>query len=276
MPWFPDFLSATELARMESRDEGRTDPVAQYVRALTDGTSRPLEAAWPGHVVVYDPRAGEVRGHRKLQKFVADSKSRLAEHGARVETVASMRVPGRAVVELLVHLSDGGGQLEWPVAVVAESKDDLSVDFRTYCSLEPIDGRRHMRPPILDPGSTAPGDVVGRYHAALDAGDVDAAVSTFAPDGYYRESTGAPRTHRGADQLRQFFTQCFSTGGGIGLTPCAVTDDGLCCAVEYSCAYWGGHRLPPQAGIGVYKRSADGLIAAARIYDDIEAPDAHG
>jgi hypothetical protein len=166
--------------------------------------------------------------------------------------------------------------LEWPVAVVAESKDDLSVDFRTYCSLEPIDGRRHMRPPILDPGSTAPGDVVGRYHAALDAGDVDAAVSTFAPDGYYRESTGAPRTHRGADQLRQFFTQCFSTGGGIGLTPCAVTDDGLCCAVEYSCAYWGGHRLPPQAGIGVYKRSADGLIAAARIYDDIEAPDAHG
>ncbi len=29
---------------------------------------------------------------------------------------------------------------------------------------------------------------------------------------------------------------------------------------------------PPQAGIGVYERGPDGLLAAARVYDDVEAP----
>ncbi|MGH3208793.1 MAG: hypothetical protein ACRDNO_13630 [Trebonia sp.] len=31
---------------------------------------------------------------------------------------------------------------------------------------------------------------VGRYRAALAAGDAEAVLSTFAPDGYYREPVG--------------------------------------------------------------------------------------
>jgi hypothetical protein len=31
-------------------------------------------------------------------------------------------------------------------------------------------------------------------------------------------------------------------------------------------------RRKTQAGIGVYEQGADGLLAAARVYDDIEAP----
>ena len=65
---------------------------------------------------------------------------------------------------------------------------------------------------------------------------------------------------------------CFSAGGGIGLQHCAVTDDGVRCALEYNCVRWGSHDLPPQAGIGIYERGPDGLLAAARIYDDVEAP----
>jgi hypothetical protein len=30
--------------------------------------------------------------------------------------------------------------------------------------------------------------------------------------------------------------------------------------------------LPPQAGISVYERGPDGLLAAARVYDDVETP----
>ena len=44
------------------------------------------------------------------------------------------------------------------------------------------------------------------------------------------------------------------------------------CVLEYNCVRWGNHDLPPQAGIGVYERGPDGLLAAARIYDDVEAP----
>ena len=104
--------------------------------------------------------------------------------------MAATCVSGRAVVELLAHLAFDGEVVQWPLAVVAESPDDRSVVFRTYCSQWPVDGHRHIRPPILEPGHAHPGDVVGRYQAALEAGDADAVVSTFAPDGYFREPIG--------------------------------------------------------------------------------------
>ena len=272
MPWFPDFVSGVELARRESYIEGQADPVAQYLTALNEGDTRVLENAWPGEVVVYDPRAGEIRGHKQLRRFVSHNLSWLAERQARIETVASTRVPGRAVVELLAHMPDDGAEQAWPVAVVADCPDDRSVVFRTYCSQRPVDGRRHVRPPILEPEPAHLGDVVGRYHAALEAGDTDAIVITFTPDGYFRESIGPHATHRGTAELRSFFAACFSEGGGIHLQRCAVTDDGVRCAVEYNCVRWDGHDMPPQAGIAVYERGADGRLAAARIYDDVDAP----
>jgi len=69
-------------------------------------------------------------------------------------------------------------------------------------------------------------------------------------------------------------TGAFSAGGGIGLECCAATDDGRA-------AYALGVQLRPlgaattcrpQAGIGVYERGPDGLLAAVRVYDDVEAP----
>ena len=97
-------------------------------------------------------------------------------------------------------------------------------------------------------------------------------MRTFAPDGYYREPSGPHDAHRGADELRLFFARRFSAGGGSGLQHCAVTDDGVRCALEYNCVRWGSHDLPPQAGIGVYERGPDGLLAAARVYNDVEPP----
>jgi hypothetical protein len=77
------------------------------------------------------------------------------------------------------------------------------VVFRTYCSQCPVDGQHHVRPPILKPGRTHPGDIVGRYQAALDAGDAEAVVNTFAPYGYFREPIGPHYTHRGTAELEQ-------------------------------------------------------------------------
>jgi len=97
-------------------------------------------------------------------------------------------------------------------------------------------------------------------------------VRTFAPDGYFRGPFGPRHTHRGTAELRSFYTTCFSAGGGIRLEQCAVTDDGVRCALEYNCLRWGSHDLPPQAGLAVYERGADGLLAAVRAYDDVEPP----
>ena len=105
--------------------------MGQYFAALDQGDTHALETVWPGEVVVYDPRAGEIRGHKQLRRFVLQNQAWLAERHARIETVAATCVGGRAVVELLAHLADDGRELAWPVAVVAESSDDRSVVFRT-------------------------------------------------------------------------------------------------------------------------------------------------
>src|SRR6478672_12646686 len=119
MPWFPDFVSAVQLARRQNRQAGRADPVGQYFAALIGGDLETLEVVWPGEVVVHDPRAGEVRGHRDLRRFIRRSRGLLAERHARIETMAATCVEGRAVVELLVNLDDDGRDVAWPVAVVA-------------------------------------------------------------------------------------------------------------------------------------------------------------
>jgi ketosteroid isomerase-like protein len=272
MPWFPEFSSAVELARAQTRAADQADPVRQYFTALNDGDTRALEDVWPGEVVIYDPRAGEIRGHKQLRQFVRTNQSWMAERHVRTDMVAATCADGRAVVELLAHLEHDGQDLVWPVAVVAESPNDRSVVFRTYCSQWPVDGRRHVRPPILEPRNASLGDVVTRYHTALDAGDADAIMRTFAPDGYLREFVGPRSAHRGTDELRSYFIRCFSAGGGIGLQHCAATDDGVRCVLEYNCVRWGNHELPPQAGLGVYERDPKGLLAAVRIYDDVDAP----
>jgi limonene-1,2-epoxide hydrolase len=248
--------------------------VRQYIAALNSGDARALETVWPGEVVIYDPRSGEVRGHRHLRQFVNRSQALLAERHARVDTLAETVLPGRAMVELVAHLDTGGEEQLWPVAVVAESYDDRSVVFRSYFSRWPVDGRReHTRPAILSSAADLPGDVVGRFGAALSAGDTDAVVGTFAPDGYYREAAGPRSVHRGPAELRSFFAALFSAGGGISLQPCVITDDGVRCAIEYNCVRWGGRELPPQAGLCVCERGPDGLLAAVREYDDLEPPD---
>lgn len=268
MPWFPDFVGAVELVRAQTQVAGQADPIGQYVAALNRGDTRALEDVWPRDVVVYDPRAGEVRGHRALREFVRRSKAILAERHARTETLTEIVAGGRAVVELLAHLNEDGHELAWPVALVAESPKHQSVVFRSYFSQRALDGKGHLRRPFLESVAVDLPDIASAFQFALAAGDVDAIVTTFAPDGYVRQPFGPHSTHRGRSELRALFGDFF--GGGIRLEPCAVTDDGVRCAVEYNCAYWGGHDVPPQAGIVVYERDPAGLLAAARLYDDID------
>ncbi len=271
MPWFPDFVSAAELARKKRSADGRADPVAQYLAAVAEQDAGPLEETWPGAVVVYDPHVGEVRGHRQLRQYIRRNQSWLSEQQARTEKVAATTDGPRAVVEMIAHLRRDGSQLTWPIGVVAESPDEASVVLRIYCSQWPFNQQRPVRPPTLPEGTVNPGDVVGRFQSALEAGDAEAVVDLFEPDGYFQEPLGTRPRHHGRPELRSFFQGNFGAGG-ISLQDCAVTDDGVRCALEYNCVRWGSHQLPPQAGLGVFERGPDGLLAAARFYDDVTVP----
>ena len=124
MPWFPDFVSAAELARRQTRAAGQADPVGQYFTALNKGDTRALENVWPGEVVVYDPRAGQIRGHKQLRRFVSQNQSWLAGRHARIETVASTCAGGRAVVE------------QAGIAVYERGPDGLLAAARVYDDIE--------------------------------------------------------------------------------------------------------------------------------------------
>ena len=85
MPWFPELSLAAELARKQTRAAGHTDPVGLYLDALNSGDVHDLEEVWPGEIVLDDPQAGEIRGHRQLQRFARDSRSMLASRHARIK-----------------------------------------------------------------------------------------------------------------------------------------------------------------------------------------------
>ena len=113
---------------------------------------------------------------------------------------------------------------------------------------------------------------MAEYQRALSAGDVDAIVAAFEPDGYAREPAGGQYMHRGLDGLRAVYELLFSNGGGIPLEHCELVDDNRACALEYNVVRWGRMELPPEAGVAVYVRGQSGKLAAARIYDDVSPP----
>ena len=113
---------------------------------------------------------------------------------------------------------------------------------------------------------------MAEYQRALAAGDVDAVIATFEPNGYAREPAGREFVHRGRDDLRAFCERWFSNGGGIELEHCGLVHDGRACALEYNVVGWGKTELPPEAGVAVYVQGESGQMAAARIYDDADPP----
>jgi hypothetical protein len=68
-------------------------------------------------------------------------------------------------------------------------------------------------------------------------------------------------------ELRGFY-ELIIAKGGIPLEHCTLTDDGNACAIEYNVIRWGDSEIPAQAGVSVYERGRNGLLTAARIYDD--------
>jgi hypothetical protein len=223
---------------------------------------------------LYDPVRGHVKGAEAFSAFVAETSAWLEERNVRVEDVERVVLEERGFEEVVLHVDGEHGRLALPFALVADhSSQGLIDEIRLYYSSAALTGRHAQRPPLLQPDPRlAPPDVVAEYQRALAAGDVDAIVAAFEPDGYARDPSGGEDVHRGPDGLRAFYEWMCSNGGGIALEHCALVDDGRACALEYNVVQWGRTRLPPQAGVAVYVRGPSGRLAAARVYDDTDPP----
>jgi hypothetical protein len=274
MPWIPELFSAPARARLE--DKRRRDELVAvpYFAGLIAGEPDALVESFAGEPELHDPVRGRIKGARAFEAFVAETNAWLAEHSVTVEDVEHVVTERRGFEEVVLHLGGESGRVALPVAIVADRESDGRIDeLRIYSSSWPLTGSHANRPPLLQRDPELRGhDVVADYQRALSAGDVDAIVASFEPDGYAREPAGGEYIHGGPEGLRAFYELLFSNDGGIPLEHCALIDDRRACALEYNVVRWGKTELAPQAGVAVYVRGRSGKLAAARIYDDTDPP----
>jgi hypothetical protein len=276
VPWAPELFSASVLQSLLDKYRRERLRSVPFFDGLLSGEVDTLVESFAGVPEIHHPVRGRIRGEGAFRRFVADMNTWLAALNADVEAVNILLTDPRGVEEVVVHLDGDRGRIGLPVALAAdhgEGEDERIVELRMYFSSWPSTGRHAHRPPLLqpDPDLRAP-DVVGEYQRALAAGDVEAILATFEPDGSMREPAGDAYVHRGADELRALYARFFSNGGGIPLEHCTVIDDGRSCALEYNVVEWGRTALPAEAGLAVYVRGDGGRLTAARVYDDCEPP----
>jgi hypothetical protein len=270
VPWAPELFSAPALQGVLEKYRRERLRAVPFFDGLMTGEVDALVASFSGVPEVHHPVRGRIRGERAFRLFATEMSGWLAD-GVTVRDVNVAVARHRGVDEVVLDVD--GAQL--PVATAAEHADDGRIgELRLYYSSWPLTSRHANRPPLLQPEPELElPDVVGEYHRALTAGDVEAAVACFAPDGYLREPGGDAYLHRGADALRAHHERAFSNGGGIVREPCAITDDGRASALEYNMVAWGATALLPEAGVAVYVRDeSSGRLAAARVYDDVDPP----
>jgi SnoaL-like protein len=273
MPWAPELFSAPALARLEEKRREKLVTV-QYFDGLMMGELDPLIGSFAGEPELHHPVRGRIRGARAFEAYFDEMQAMFRERIVSVEDVDRVVVRRHGFEETVVHLDGDAEEVGLPIAVVADKESDGRIDeLRMYYSSWPLTGRHANRPPVLQPDpELRPSGVVAEYQAALAAGDVDAIVAAFEPNGYVREPAGSHYVHEGRDGLRAFYELLFSNDGGIRLEHCAVIDDERACALEYNVVRWGETELPPEAGVAVYVRGETGKLAAARIYDDVNPP----
>lgn len=211
----------------------------------------------------------------------ADALNYLRALGERLERAGSIEVVGlttageRCVAEL------AGGTDATPVqtaaVVVVRAAEGSVAEVRTYSQRAAEAPRSPAGPVRSVPQSAAtPGGVVGDYLAAVEREDIEDALACFEPDDCsITEPDGT--VHVGLPRLRSFYEWFFSIDpGGRKLEICAVTDDGIRCALEWCSVLTEASPLP-QSGLAVYERAATGRLRSFRLYTDrpaaLGAPD---
>jgi len=274
MPWVPELFSASVLERL--KEKGRWDELetVPYFDGLMAGEPDALIKSFASEPELHHPVRGRIKGARAFEAYVTEMNAWLKQRNVSVEDVERVVTERAGFGEMVLHLDGESGLVDLPVAIVSDRHADGRIEeLRIYSSSWPLTGRHANRPPLLQPDpELRESDVVAEYQRALSAGDVDAIVATFEPDGYAREPAGGQYIHRGRDGLRAFYERLFSNDGGIPLEHCALIDDRRACALEYNVVRWGKTELPPEAGVAVYVRGQSGKLAAARIYDDCDPP----
>jgi len=243
-----------------------------------------VEALYPGLIEgnvadslrAFDEKAtvnSPLGGKELPQEWVSETRAWLGQHDARVESIHTVVADDRVAHELTLYVTIEGQERELPVMLIADVQADRIRDLRIYHSTWPLTGTHQVRGPVMDYTlADRPPEPVGGYHAALAAGDSAAADAQFERGGFVREPAGSRFTHQGPDRTAWYET--ILSDGPLPLKLGTISDDGVTVVYEYLVDRWGSTSLPRQAGAAAYTRAPSGLLASARIYDDVDPPEA--
>jgi hypothetical protein len=272
MPWLPELFSAPALEQLQEKRRLERLATVPFFDGMLMGEPAALTNSFADEPELHHPVRGRIKGARAFEAYVAEMNAWFRERNASVEDVQTVGLGRHGFDEVIIHVDGESGRVDIPVATVADKRSDRRIEeLRMYYSSWALTGRHATRPPVLqpDPELREP-DAVAEYLRALAAGDVDAIVAAFEPDGYIREAAGTEPIHRAPDGLRAFYASLLGNDGGIVVEPCALVGNERTCALEYNVVRWGNADLPPQAGVAVYVHGDNGKLAAVRVYDDAE------
>jgi len=238
-------------------------PAHRYFPALLAGDADALRALFAGEPAVDDPLTGRTGG-AGIDRLVAAARAALPD-GARYAPVGVVETPERVVAHGTL-VTGGAEMLILSAACVWERAADGGFrELRAYWSPAAARGRRGERAPVLQPDSALQlPDVVARHLQALAADDVDSVAATYDPQCL----VPMPMWTTPEDAVRAQYGARVGEEGAVVLSPCAVTDDGESCAVEYVTTTWDGAEVPPQAGMALFQRRG-GALCEVRVFGDL-------
>lgn len=248
------------------------DVLQHFYEYLRAGEAEPLVQVFSGEPEINTPLGGAVVGHDAFRQFVVSQQAWLNEHQATPHVFNLIDAPERVVVEFVIDLQQDDKAFDLPVALVAERAGEQVQSIRIYHSTWPLTGRHMVRPPLLPRPTTPPHEpaLIQAYIAALREPNKALLLALYVDEGYVREPSGSRFKHAGSQGRAEFYAGL--DFGGVVLHHCTATSDRKSYAVEYICDEWATTKLPEQAGMVVYELAPNGLLMAARIYDDITPP----
>jgi hypothetical protein len=237
-----------------------------YFPALIDGALGQLGKRLGPRAKLDDPILGRAVGLGPIESHLGRCADWLRSLGARYERGQFTTGVDRDVTEGTLLVTQGGRARELPVAVVAERRRSREVEVRIYYAASAIGAERTLRAELSarEPSLTLPA-LVGEHMAALQRGDVNAALACFEENGVARDANGVAYG-KANGTLATFHEK----RGGWHTVLSGYADDGRTCVLEHTLVRVAGKDVMPEPALMAYERGDSGLFRALRVYDEPE------
>jgi hypothetical protein len=258
----------------------------QLIEGLVAGDLTLVRSLYSGPADIDDPFAGhQVDGG--FERLVTQWRP---VQGAAVEsliTTHSTEADGHVGTELELRLRINGQPRKLSIVAVSDvGPDGMFERTRLYYRRAHIDGQQHYRDRMLQEEIQARFDpIIERYQKALLERNTEDFIATFAEDGYF-DGHGGPADHTeglvdlslgqgmglytGHEELYRGIGQMMEIGQADSpkgrLEHVSAFSDGTTTVLEFNI-------LRPEenhvhAGVACYEIGKDGLLQAARVYDE--------